>query len=206
VSDPRRMRRLLSVLATLALMPTGAVIAHAADGWTTHRAPTADFNVGAPAAWIDVTRLTPQVLQAVKKIPALRQYVELAKASKAVKLIVVDAGPDTTANHFATSLNVLQAPTSGDLRLQRDATVAQLKATGLLTSPLQTSYVNLPAGKAVALRYHARYGSAMPEVAQTQFVLLHDGKVTVLTFTTLVKLEASYRSLFARSAQSFRFR
>jgi hypothetical protein len=202
------MRRLLLVLAALALLPAGAAVADAADGWTTHRAPAANFNVDAPAAWIDVTRLTPQVLAAVKKVPALRQYAELARSSKAVKLIVVDAGPNTTANHFATSLNILQAqaPTIGDLRLQRDATVGQLKATGLLTGPLRTSYVTLPAGKAVAFRYHARYGAAMPEVAQTQFLLVHDGKATVLTFTTLPKLEAAYRPLFARSAQSFRFR
>jgi hypothetical protein len=75
-----------------------------------------------------------------------------------------------------------------------------------LTGPLHSSYVTLPAGKAVALRYHARYGAAMPEVAQTQFLLLRDGKATVLTFTTLSKLEGAYRALFARSAQSFRFR
>jgi hypothetical protein len=206
VSDPRRMRRLCSVLVGLALLPAGAAVAYGADGWSAHRSAAAGFSVEAPATWIDVTRLTPQVLAAVKKVPALRQYVELAKASNAVKLIVADVGPNTTSTHFATSLNVLQGATIGDLRLQRDATVRQLRSSGLLTSPLQASYVNLPAGKAVALRYRARYSTTMPEVAQAQFVLVHDGKVTVLTYTTLSTLEAAYRSVFARSAQSFRFR
>jgi hypothetical protein len=196
------MRVLIAVLVVLTVVPVAAAVSQ--EAWTTHRSTAARFSIDAPGSWIDVTRLTPQVLAKAEKVPALRQYVELAKTSKVVKLIVVDAGANTVANHFATSMNVVQTPATGDLRLIRDATVAQLKSLGLLTGPLQVTYTTLPAGKAVELRYHARYGTAVPDVAQLQFLLIHAGKATVLTYTTLPKVERTYQPVFLRSARSFR--
>ena len=96
-------------------------------------------------------------------------------------------------------------PAAADLRLERDATVAQLKSVGILTGPLHAGYTTLPAGKAVELRYHARYGAGTPEVSLVQFVLVHAGKTTVLTYTTLPKLERTYQPVFGRSARSFRY-
>lgn len=197
------MRRLLATIALLVLVP-GVAVAASSETWRTHRASTARLTVDAPSSWIDVTRLTPQVLAHAQEVPALRQYVELAKTSKVVKLIVADVGARTMASHFATSLNVVQAPTIGDLQLQRDATLAQLRSTGLLTSPVRTAAVTLPGGKAVELRYRARYGAGNPEVAQLQYLLVAGGKETVLTYTTLPRLEAVYRAVFLRSARSLR--
>lgn len=197
------MRPLIAMLVVLTVVPVAAAVSQ--EAWTTHRAPKAGFRVDAPGSWIDVTRLTPQALARAEKVPALRPYMELARTSKLVKLIVLDAGAATVANHFATSLNVVQTPAAADLRLERDATVAQLKSVGILTGPLHASYTTLPAGKAVELRYHARYGAGTPEVALLQLVLVHGGKTTVLTYTTLPKLERTYQPVFLRSASSFRF-
>jgi hypothetical protein len=197
------MRLLVATLVVLTVVPVAAAVSQ--EAWTTHQARAAGFRVDAPGSWIDVTRLTPQALARAEKVPALRPYMELAKTSKLVKLIVLDAGAATVANHFATSLNVVQTPAAADLRLERDATVAQLKSVGILTGPLHVSYATLPAGKAVALRYHARYGAGTPEVALVQFVLVHAGKTTVLTYTALPKLERTYQPVFVRSARSFRY-
>jgi hypothetical protein len=197
------MRPLIAMLVLLAVVPVAA--AGSQEAWTTHRAPAAGFTVDAPGSWIDVTRLTPQALARAEKVPALRPYIELAKTSKLVKLIVLDAGAAAVTNHFATSLNVVQTPAAADLRLERDATVAQLKSVGVLSGPLHAGYTTLPAGKAVELRYHARYGAGTPEVALLQFLLVHAGKTTVLTYTTLPKLERAYQPVFVRSAGSFRF-
>jgi hypothetical protein len=198
------MRRLVATIALLVLVP-GIALAATSEAWQTHRAATTRLSVDAPSTWIDVTRLSPQVLAHAQKVPALRQYVELAKTSKVVKLIVADVGARTVASHFATSLNVVQAPTIGDLRLQRDATLAQLRSSGLLTSPVRSTAVTLPAGRAVELRYRARYGAGNPEVAQLQYLFVAGGKGTVLTYTTLPRLEAAYGPVFLRSARSLRF-
>jgi hypothetical protein len=195
------VRFLAGVVLALALVPLAA----AAPSWKTHQVKAAGFRVAAPATWIDVTRLTPQVLAKENEVPGLRAYVEAARKSKLIKLIVVDVGPTTVKNHFASGVNVTQVPTIGDLRLQRDATIAQLKAAGILVGAVQSRYVSLAAGKALRLSYRARFAAGTPVVASLQFVFVHAGKATVLTYTTLPKLQSHYATTFARSAHSFRF-
>jgi hypothetical protein len=195
------MRWLAGVIVALAVVP----LAGAATAWKTHRVATAGCSVAAPASWIDVTRLTPQVLEKESQVPGLSAYVEAAKRSKAIKLIVVDVGGTTVANHFASGLNVTQVPTIGDLALQRQVTVAQLKSAGVVVGSIASSYVNLPAGKALRLAYKARFAVGSPVVATLQFVFLHAGKATVITYTTLPSLRSHYGATFARSANSFRF-
>ena len=195
------MRWLAGFVVALAVAP----LAGAASTWKTHHVTAAGFSVGAPAAWIDVTRLTPEVLAKESSVPGLRAYVEAARSSKAIKLIVVDVGRTTIANHFASGLNVTQVPTIGDLQTQRAITIAQLKSAGIVVGAVQSSYVKLPAGKALRLSYRARFAVGNPVVATLQFVLLHAGKATVITYTTLPKLQSHYAVAFARSAHSFRF-
>src|SRR5437016_3151492 len=192
------MRWLAGVVLALTLIPLAA----AAQSWKTHQVKTAGFKVAAPAAWIDVTRLTPQVLAKAKEVPGLRAYVDAARKSNLIKLMVVDVGPTTVANHFASGVNVTQVPTVGDLRLQRDATLAQLKAAGVLVGGVQSRYVTLPAGKALRLSYRARFATGNPVVATLQLVFVRAGKATVLTYTTLPKLQPHYAATFSRSARS----
>lgn len=200
-----RVRLLVCPLLALALVPAAAG-ASAAGGWTTHRSTSGGFTVSTPTTWIDMTRLTPQVLAKAKTVPALQQYITLLRTSKAVKLLVADAGATSIANRYASNLNVVQAPTVGDLRFQRDATVAGLRSTGVVKGAVHSKYVTLPAGKAVSLQYEARFNTTTPTVALQQFLFLRDGKVTVLTYTTLPKLRGTYAAIFTRSARSFRFR
>jgi hypothetical protein len=195
------VRWLAGLLVALAVAP----LAGAATSWKTHHVSAAGFSIAAPAAWIDVTQLTPQVLAKESEVPGLRAYVEAARNSKAIKLIVVDVGKTTVANHFASGLNVTQVPTIGDLQTQREITIAQLKSAGVVVGAVESSYVTLPAGKALRLAYRARFAVGSPVVATLQFVFLHGGKATVITYTTLPKLQSHYGAPFARSAHSFRF-
>jgi hypothetical protein len=191
--------------AGLVLALAVAPLAGAATTWKTHHVKAAGFSIAAPAAWIDVTRLTPEVLAKETSVPGLRAYVEAARSSKAIKLIVVDVGRTTIANRFASGLNVTQVPAIGDLQTQRAITVAQLKSAGVVVGPVASSYVTLPAGKALRLAYRARFAVGSPVVATLQFVFLHAGKATVITYTTLPKLQSHYGAPFARSAHSFHF-
>jgi hypothetical protein len=195
------VRWFAGLVVALAVAP----LAGAASTWKTHHVRIAGFSVAAPAAWIDVTRLTPQVLAKESEVPGLRAYVEAARSSKAIKLIVVDVGRTTIESHFASGLNVTQVPAIGDLKTQREITVAQLKSAGVVIGAVASSYVTLPAGEALRLSYRARFAVGNPIVATLQFVFLRSGKATVITYTTLPKLQSHYGSTFARSAHSFRF-
>jgi hypothetical protein len=200
------MRTIACTLAALALVPAAvAASSTRADAWTTHRSAAGGFTVSAPATWIDMTRLSPEVLARVRALPALAQYVTLLRSSKIVKLLVADASTTAIVNHYASNLNVVQAATLGDLRLQHDATIAQLRSSGVVRGTLHASYVTLPAGRAVSLSYLADFGGSTPTVALQQFMFVRDGKATVLTYTTLPKLRGAYAAVFARSARSFRF-
>jgi hypothetical protein len=195
----------LRFLAGVFLVLTAVPLAAASTSWKTHSVPAAGFTLAAPAAWIDVTRLTPQVLEKANEVPELRAYVDAARRSKAIKLIVVDVGRTTVANHFASGLNVTQVQTIGDLQTQRAITIAQLKSAGVVVGSIASSYLKLPAGKTLRLAYRARFAAGSPLVATLQFIFLRGGKATVITYTTLPKLQSHYGAAFARSAYSFRF-
>lgn len=187
----------------LASVPVAAATAAAAGGWSSHRS-TAGFSVSTPSTWIDATRLTPKVLAKLKQIPALKAYATSVRPT-VVKLVLADAGPLTVKTGFATNLNVLQAPTSGDLRLMHDATLVQLKSSGLVIGAIRVRYVQLPAGKAVEFRYQARFNASTPQVALTQFGFVHNGAETILTYTTLPRWQAQEAPVFLQSVRTFRF-
>src|SRR5919197_5280944 len=187
------MRSLIGV--TLIVFACAAAAAHAGrESWRTHRAPQAGFSIAAPANWIDFTRATPQALRLVRVYPQLRPYLDLVRTGKAIKLVLASVTGPTFARGFATNLNVVQSRAIGDLELQRDATIAQLKGLHLVVGPIHATYVRLPAGRALKLVYHARYSQTMPALAETQFILLRAGQESVLTYTTLPSAEARYRA------------
>jgi hypothetical protein len=199
------VRRLAILFCVLALAPTAASDAARTDAWATHRGTSGGFTVSTPAAWVDVTRLTPQVLSKLRSLPNMEQYVAAVQRTHAVKLILIDAGAATVRNGFATNLNVAQVPTVGDLRLLHDVTLAQLRASSLVAGAIRSRYVTLPGGRAVELRYEARYASSIPTIAVRQYMFVRTGKATIVTFSTLPRLETQYTPLFLRSARSVRF-
>lgn len=199
------MRRLLVLLGLLlvGLLPAAAGAAPA-GGWHLLRSP-AGFVVSAPGTWVDFTRATPDLIARAKAEPKLQAYLEMAKRTKAIKLLAVDVTPARLATGFATNVNVVQVPTVGDARLQADATATQLRSLGILVGKVQTQSTSLPAGPSFELRYHARFTSGGPVVSTTQYFLVHAGKGVVLTYTTVPTFEKFYRTIFERSARSFRF-
>jgi hypothetical protein len=196
----------LALLVGLLLLTAVPALA-STNAWTPHSVSTAGFTVSAPQTWVDVTRPSPKLLNVAKQIPSLASLADLTKTSKAVKLVLVDAGTTTLRSHYATNMNVVIVPTFGDLRLLRDASVVQLKSTGVVVGNVVAStYVTLPAGRAVQLRYRARYTPSAPVVFLLQYLLIRHGNSVVLTYTTLPKLRTAYSGVFARSAASLRFR
>ena len=201
--DHSAMRRLPVIFVLLALALVPAAGAARADTWATHR--ISGFSMSAPSSWIDVTRLTPQVLEKARQLPSLQPYIDAVKRSQAVKLLLVDVGRTTAVDHYATNLNVVQlASGAADLQLVHDATVAQLRSSGAVVGPLNVQYTTLPAGRAVELRYKAQFGTT-PLVSLLQFAFVHAGSETVVTYTSLPKRAAQNMPSFLRSIRSLRW-
>jgi hypothetical protein len=154
---------------------------------------------------MDFTRATPGALNALTVYPRLRPYLELARTNRTIKLVLASPTGPTIARGYATNLNVIQVAVVGDLELVRRATVAGLEGLRVAVGRVRSSYVQLPAGRAVRFVYHAHYRAGGPLVALTQFLLVRRGQETVLTYTTLPVAEATYRTTFERSARSLRF-
>ena len=191
------------VLLALALALVPAADATREDTWATHR--EAGFSMSAPSTWIDVTRLSPQVLAKARQLPSLQPYIDAVQRSQAIKLLLVDVGRTTVVDHYATNLNVVQlAAGAADLQLVHDATAAQLRNSGAVVGPLDIQYTTLPAGRAVELRYKARFGTA-PLVSLLQFAFVHAGSETVVTYTSLPKRATQNLPSFLRSIRSLRW-
>jgi hypothetical protein len=193
-------RRALVVVCVALLWPS-ASLAATSESWHTLRARSAGIRLSVPVTWIDVTRLTPQVAARAKTIPALQAYIEAAGKSNLVKLLAVDVGPATVRTGFANNANVVQTQAVGDLTLLRDATVAQLKGSGIVKGPIRTGFTTLPSGRALTLSYLLRVGSNV--VATRQFVLVHGGLATTLTFSA--RPGALSAATIRRSARSLSF-
>jgi hypothetical protein len=202
-----RTRRLGAAAFVVWLLVAGAAGASPATtpkGWKSHIANNKAFTVAAPATWVDFTRASGEALKAIKVDPKLRPYLDYVRKNKSIKLLLLDVSG--TQASFAANLNIVQVrvPVS-DLELLRDASVAQLKSLGVLRSPIKSSFVRLPAGRALKLTYHARF-APNPVVAQTQFALLKNQIETVLTYTALPRNERHYRPIFEISARTFTYR
>jgi hypothetical protein len=198
------MRHLGAVALAVAFVSTAAASAAPTSiaKWKTYVANNASFSVAVPASWVNFTGASGEALKAVKVDPKLKPYLDYVKRNKSIKLLLIDPG---LRRNFAANLNVVQVRYLGSLEQLRDASVAQLKSLGVLRGPIRTSFVRLPAGRALKLVYHAEF-APNPEVAQVQFVLLRGGVERVLTYTSLPRDERHYRPIFERSARTFRFR
>jgi len=201
----RRVRNAVLIVVLVALLPATNAAASAGTTWKTHRS-AAGFSVSAPSTWVDITSLTPDVIAKLSQVPSLSSYVDLVRNTKSIKLMLADVGPTAVTNRFSTNVNVIQAPTIGDLELHRQVEVAQLKATGLVVGAVRSSIVTLPAGPSLDVSYRARYSPGSRAISILQFIFIRNGEETALTYTTLPQLQSRYRPTFLRSARTFRFR
>jgi hypothetical protein len=202
VAQRLKVRRLGAVALAVAFIATAAASAAPTTKWKTYVANNASFSVAVPSSWVNFTRASGEALKAVKVDPKLKPYLDYVKKNRSIKLLLIDPG---LRRNFAANLNVVQVRYLGNLEQLRDASVAQLKSLGVLRGPIRTSFVRLPAGRALELVYHAEF-APNPEVAQVQFVLLKGGIENVLTYTALPRDARHYRPIFERSARTFRFR
>lgn len=177
-------------------------------GFTTYSVPSAKFTIALPAGWRVFTaeeafRGAYGIEDVKREQPELAIYLDaLDDPRSPVKLVAGDATP---SEGFTVTANVLaQTVPPGyslaDLMRESENEIRNMPAD---VGDLQRDIVNLPAGQAQRIRYRARLNlnGALPG-ALTQYGLVANGRVYVLTYATLPELEDEYREDFERSASS----
>lgn len=204
------MRRLVLLAAVLATVVPLA--APGATGWKQHRGP--GFVVSLPSSWADASADRARILAESRKLvasdPELSRIIDgllaAGAANSALELFAFDLARSSLRSGFATNLNVLRESTEKPFAQWRSDSLKALASMSFVRKPIWSETVKLPAGKAVRIRYRARFklGSGPLVVSITQYGIVKPGYAYVLTFTTLPTLEPGYRSTFERSARSFR--
>jgi hypothetical protein len=203
------VRRVGLVLAAF-LVLLAAAPAQGGTPLVRHAVPGVGFSVGVPRGWrsIDYRQVaTSDLLDRLsRENPQLAPLLQaLRSPSSGVKLFAFD--PQLTGG-FATNMNLVveQVPAGMSASQYAGAAVAQLGRLSNVVRPIRRRAIRLAAEPAVELSYHIRFTLSGKQVvtSTTQYVLTHDARAFVVTYTTLPGLAGRYASPFAASAGSIR--
>jgi hypothetical protein len=199
------VRKALAVLLLSGVAVTWASAATASSGWKTHSVDGAAFSIQTPDTWVDLSRRGPALLDLLRRYPQFKDAAASIKKSNGLVLVLVDANPSDLVDKFAANVNVIVGANSSvlDLKAIRDVELVQLKQAGIVKGKVSTGITRLPAGATLEIRYTQSLQGRLSSV--TQFVLVHNGKTYVVTYTTVPGAVSRFAPVFTRSAQSFRF-
>ena len=198
------MRRVLLV-TVLALVVGGAALA---SSTTRHPIPTAGISLATPSSWRAVDSkavLASAGVQALlKENPQLAAIInQIAGANSPVKFLSFD--PKVT-DHFATNVNVVvtSVPPNITLPVLAAAIAAQLKSLPGLASPITSSTVTLPIGRAAKESFRLTVVSSGRKltVQTLQYILLRRAQSIVVTFSTTPNQSAKRAATFKAIAAS----
>ena len=176
------------------------------DGLTRYEISSGRFSIGVPETW-HATTSTQMKKASFKRFahqnPAFAAYAgAVAKKNSPFKFFAYDP---VVRKRFATNLNVMVTPLPEGVSPEKYKRSALGEAKSIADSPLDSSEVDLPAGRALRIEYRARFllNGRRKAIATTQYALLLDNTSYVLTFTTLPALRNDYADWFRLSAESF---
>ena len=203
---------LAAAVALLLVFTSGGAAAPEAK-WRTYSI----VNVGSialPGSWLNVTRQTPAVRTAIQRAAVRNSkvapllYALTAQMGPLVKFVAADFARVSLRGGFVTNLSVLAQRTSVGFDVWAKANTRALQRTASVIKPVRRSYVRLPAGRALRLKYVQRLpaGDHIATVSVTQFAVARSGHVYLLTYSTTPKQARSYARAFLRSARSLRLR
>ena len=198
------MRRSLALVGLVAAVLTGS--AAGAQRFERHVVPGHGISLTVPAPWVVVdSRLPRSVVDRLsRENPRLAPFLTgLSQPGTPIRFIALDP---QVRDGFATNVNVVVVPVSGNLTLSQfqKALTSELRTVGARN--LRKSLVALGGTRAVRLSYRFQLRLGTTFTVQTlQYAFLRSGTSTVVTYTTLPKHTARYQPTFKRSAESIRF-
>jgi hypothetical protein len=176
------------------------------DGLTRYEISSGSFSIGVPETW-HATTSTQMKKASFKRFanqnPAFAAYADVVgKRNSPFKFFAYDP---VVRKRFATNLNVVVTPVPKRMTPEKYKRSALAEAKAIALSKVDSSDVDLPAGKALRIEYRARFviNGAKKAISTTQYAFLLDNTSYILTYTTLPALRSEYADWFKRSAQSF---
>ena len=176
------------------------------DGLTRYEISSGRFSIGIPETW-HATSSTQMRKASFKRFadqnPAFAAYADVVgKKNSPFKFFAYDP---VVRKRFATNLNVVVAPVGERVTPEKYKSIALAEAKRIAVSKLESSEVDLPAGKALRIEYRARFviKGRKKAISTTQYAFLLEKTSYVLTYTTLPALRDEYANWFDLSAKSF---
>jgi hypothetical protein len=176
------------------------------DGLTRYEISSGQFAIGVPETWHAASSTSARnasFKRFASQNPAFAAYTNvLGKKGSPFKFFAYDA---VVHKHFSTNLNVLVKTVPQKTTWERYRASALREARSIADSKVQADEVDLPAGKALELRYSSRFtlNGRKTVVSTTQYALLLTAKSYVLTYATLPSDRPDYAIWFEQSARSF---
>jgi hypothetical protein len=176
------------------------------DGLTRYEISSGQFAIGVPETWHAASSTSARnasFKRFASQNPAFAAYTNvLGKKGSPFKFFAYDA---VVHKHFSTNLNVLVKTVPQKTTWERYRASALREARSIADSKVQADEVDLPAGKALELRYSSRFtlNGRKTVVSTTQYALLLKAKSYVLTYATLPSDRPDYAIWFEQSARSF---
>jgi hypothetical protein len=195
-----------SALPTATNVETRPAAANTPMGFTVRAVPDEGFAIAVPKKWSSIDASTALSGSSAKRFerenPAAAGAVEaLARPDSPMKFVAVDP----TGARFATNVNVLVSQIPADASFQRWTTAETAQIAALKPTGLKRETVQLPAGKAYRLAYHARLRirGILRDLAIHQYMVKRGSSLYVVTFTTEAPAEQRFARTFDQSAQTF---
>jgi hypothetical protein len=202
------MRHAALTVVIAAFVVVGTAAGSVAGRTTRHPIPTAGISLATPASWRAVDShavLASKAVQSLlKENPQLATIInQVAGANSPVKFLSFDPN---VSDHFATNVNVVvtSVPANVTLPVLASAIAVQLKSLPGLASPITSSTVTLPIGRAAKESFRLTVVSSGKKltVQTLQYVLLRNAQSIVVTFSTTPNQSARRTATFRAIAAS----
>ena len=184
-------------------------------GWKTYRVRKEGFTLRLPKGWEGgrngVAPARVARLQQARRLPRSFAPRQFLPSQSSIKFLAVDLTTLSRRNarreNSITTVNVVRRPTTADLDGIAKSAIKNATSTRNRVGPVLDERVRLSEGDAIRVQYEVRVSGRRlrPVVlSYTQYGLVNDGSLFVLTFITTQQQAALYTRDFERIAKSFR--
>ena len=200
-----------------AIRPSGAAVTTTVEpGWTLNRVDTEGYSISLAPKWkrIDVDAQTMDATMATlaDQDPSFKSMLTdqaRALASKGVKFFAFDLAPEAVGTGFASNVNILRLPLPSKVSLATlaQANVGTIENMDSVIKPVTQQRVQIGDMDAEQVTFGLKIKSGSGDTVQladTQYYVLVDKDLYVLTFTTTGDQAARYAPIFDKMARSFR--
>ena len=199
---------------TKTLMPT-TITKTLETGWILYQKPTAGFAIALPPTWEQVdldAENVDTIMDAVgetnPELATLLKGQGRSLIASGFKFWGFDLTPEAAKAGFLTNVNVLKQPLTikASLDFYVQATLTQLESLSNVIKPISHQRVKLAGSDAEEMRYQMKVAGITGKTvtaAATQYLLIREKDVYVITFVTVPEQVKKYAPIFEKIAQSF---